>query len=286
MRNAGLGSWPGTKAAHHPGPRTLSGSRVRQLPMRVSPSAFAARRPGWPGLGVRHGDRVAWFSANHPSALETLFACGQLGGIWVPLNARLTAPEAQYILEHAGATVVVYGADQAPQAADLASATPAVRSWVAVESPLAGAASPQPIGYERLLAEADPELRDEPVSLDDPCLIMHLRHLPGAERRRAHPWQHDLERGQSATRLRPGGRRAHARAGTPLSHRRHQRHRQPDAASRRMRGYRPGPRPLLPRSTWRSSGSGSTRSSPFPPCSTRSHASPPSLPRTCRRCVA
>ena len=47
------------------------------------------------------GDRVAWTGGNHPSALETLYACGQLGAIWVPVNARLTAPEAEYVLTHA-----------------------------------------------------------------------------------------------------------------------------------------------------------------------------------------
>ncbi len=84
------------------------------LRVRQAAAALAA-------CGVRAGERVAWFSANHPSALETLYACGQLGAIWVPLNARLTAPEARYILEHSGACVVVHGGAQSPQAAALAA---------------------------------------------------------------------------------------------------------------------------------------------------------------------
>ena len=82
-------------------------------------------------LGVRPGDRVAWMSANHPSALETLFACGQLGAIWVPVNARLTAPEAQYILQHSGASVVVHGHDVAALAAGLQDRVQSVSSWIA-----------------------------------------------------------------------------------------------------------------------------------------------------------
>jgi len=178
MRNAGLGSWPER--------------RLRMTPDRdaiwfegrtTSHAGFAERvrrtAAGLAGLGVRHGDRVAWFSANHPSALETLFACGQLGAIWVPINARLTVPEAQYILEHSGATAVVHGCDQAAQAADLVSAVPAVRSWIAIEPPPDGAGSAQSISYERLLAEADPRPRDEPVGLEDPCLIMYTSGTTG-----------------------------------------------------------------------------------------------------------
>ena len=168
MRNAGLGSWPERRLRITPDRDALWFEG-----QTTSHAGFAERvrrtAAGLAGLGIRRGDRVAWFSANHPSALETLFACGQLGAIWVPLNARLTAPEAQYILEHSGATVVVYGADQAPQAADLPSATPAVRSWVAVESPVAGAASSQPIGYERLLAGPIPSFGMSPSASTTPA---------------------------------------------------------------------------------------------------------------------
>ncbi len=87
------------------------------LRVRQAATALAA-------CGVRPGDRVAWFSANHPSALETLYACGQLGAIWVPLNARLTGPEAHYILEHSGACVVVHGSAQSTQASALAGQLP------------------------------------------------------------------------------------------------------------------------------------------------------------------
>jgi fatty-acyl-CoA synthase len=127
------------------------------------------------GLGVRPGDRVSWLSSNHPSALETLYACGQLGAIWVPVNARLTAPEARYILAHSGATVVFHGRDQADLAASLKDQVPDVRSWIEVEPSEAGPSLP----YEQLLADADPVRRDEQVTLDDPCLIMYTSGTTG-----------------------------------------------------------------------------------------------------------
>ncbi|PZA19175.1 AMP-binding protein, partial [Modestobacter versicolor] len=108
MRNAGLGSWPERhlrSSPHKPalwfeGATTTHGEFA--LRVRRAASALA-------GLGVQRGDRVAWLGANHPAGLETLYACGQLGATWVPVNARLTPPEAQYVLEHSGASLVVHG---------------------------------------------------------------------------------------------------------------------------------------------------------------------------------
>jgi fatty-acyl-CoA synthase len=50
------------------------------------------------GQGIRQGDRVALLSPNHICYFELLFACGQLGAIFVPLNWRLSANELNYIL--------------------------------------------------------------------------------------------------------------------------------------------------------------------------------------------
>ncbi len=43
-------------------------------------------------LGLRRGDRIAYLGPNHPSYLETLFAAGTLGAVFVPLNPRLAGP--------------------------------------------------------------------------------------------------------------------------------------------------------------------------------------------------
>jgi fatty-acyl-CoA synthase len=57
--------------------------------------------------GIRRGDRVAYLGFNHPSFLLTLYACTQLGAIFVPLNFRLTGPELTFIIGDAGASVLV-----------------------------------------------------------------------------------------------------------------------------------------------------------------------------------
>lgn len=48
--------------------------------------------------GIAKGDRVALLSPNHLCYFELLFACGQLGAIFVPLNWRLAPNELDYIL--------------------------------------------------------------------------------------------------------------------------------------------------------------------------------------------
>jgi fatty-acyl-CoA synthase len=95
----------------------------------------------------------------------------------VPVNARFTVPEAQYVLENSGATVVVHGREQGSSADTLRTAVPGVRHWAAAETPLEGGADS--LDWENLLADADPVLRDEPVTLDDVCLIMYTSGTTG-----------------------------------------------------------------------------------------------------------
>ncbi len=176
MRNAGLGSWPERRLRISPqkpaiwfeGTTTTHGefaSRVRRAAAALD------------GLGVRRGDRVAWFGANHPTALEMLYASGQIGAIWVPVNARLTAPEARYVLDHSGAGLVVHGREHGTTADVLRAELPDVRHWIAAETPPAGGADS--LDWPQLLGDAAPVQRDEPVSDDDPCLIMYTSGTTG-----------------------------------------------------------------------------------------------------------
>ena len=48
------------------------------------------------------GARVAYLGANHPAFLESLFATASLGAIFVPLNARLSAAEIDFMLADFG----------------------------------------------------------------------------------------------------------------------------------------------------------------------------------------
>ncbi|MEV7966344.1 long-chain fatty acid--CoA ligase [Sphaerisporangium sp. NPDC088356] len=162
MRNQGLGSWPGRRARMTPERVALSHDgrqwTYAELHERVDRLASALR-----GLGVRHGDRVAFLGLNHPALVETFFAAGALGAVFVPLNTRLTAPELTYIVRDAGADIVICGAEHE----EVGAALPVARRVMVGGE------------YEGLLAGGDPEPLDEPVGPDEPCLIMYTSGTTG-----------------------------------------------------------------------------------------------------------
>jgi len=57
--------------------------------------------------GIGAGAVVGLLSYNCPEFLETVFAANFLGGIAMPINWRLAAPEVRYILEHSEARALV-----------------------------------------------------------------------------------------------------------------------------------------------------------------------------------
>jgi fatty-acyl-CoA synthase len=60
-------------------------------------------------LGVRPGDRVAFYVSTSENSAATYFACQLLGAVAVPLNFRLAAGEVAHVLQDSGARILVYG---------------------------------------------------------------------------------------------------------------------------------------------------------------------------------
>ncbi|MEV5613797.1 o-succinylbenzoate--CoA ligase [Streptomyces sp. NPDC052225] len=170
MRNEGLGSWPARRARKTPHRTALIHDDTRttyaELHARCTRLAHALR-----ARGIRRGDRVAYLGPNHPSYLETLFAVGALGAVFVPLNTRLAGPEIAYQLADSGARALVHAPGHAALVASLPPDTP-VRTYIEVGT-----------AYEDLLkttAPAPPRPPiDEPVSGDDTCIIMYTSGTTG-----------------------------------------------------------------------------------------------------------
>ena len=60
-----------------------------------------------------HGERVAIVSPNSGRFLASFFGVSGYGRVLVPINFRLTAEEIAYIVEHSGASVLLYDPDLA-----------------------------------------------------------------------------------------------------------------------------------------------------------------------------
>ncbi len=58
-------------------------------------------------LGITQGDKVVLYMPNTKEFVYAYFAVLRLGAITVPVNARLTAQEVQYIIEHSEAKAVI-----------------------------------------------------------------------------------------------------------------------------------------------------------------------------------
>ncbi|WP_335981872.1 acyl-CoA synthetase [Streptomyces sp. CA2R106] len=161
MRNEGIGSWPARRARKTPHRTALIHGEhhhsYADLHERTTRLAHALR-----AAGIRRGDRVAYLGPNHPAYLETLFATGILGAVFVPLNTRLAAAEIAYQLQDSGVRALLH-------ASSLAGLVPAEVPWTVEIGPV----------YEGLLAAAATEPIDETVAQDELCLIMYTSGTTG-----------------------------------------------------------------------------------------------------------
>jgi fatty-acyl-CoA synthase len=164
MRNQGVGSWTARRARMSPDKVAVCSEdrewTYRDLHERATRLAHALA-----GLGVDHGDRVAYLGPNHPTFLETLFATGMLGGVFVPLNWRLALPELAYVVADSGTRVLIH----APAQAGMARRLPVRTVDVGEE-------------YERRLAAAPAQPIDEPVEPDETCMILYTSGTTGSPR--------------------------------------------------------------------------------------------------------
>jgi len=70
-------------------------------------------------LGVGPGEKVIWCGPNSPQVVAAIGATRKTGAVAVPLNYRLTADEARYVIGHSDAAVAYVDADHAPMFARL-----------------------------------------------------------------------------------------------------------------------------------------------------------------------
>jgi fatty-acyl-CoA synthase len=166
--NGGIGSWIERRARAAPdGVALIAGD----CSLTYSELACRTRRlaNGLRTLGVVKGDRVAWLGPNHPAFLESLFAAGLLGAVMAPVNHWLNEAEISWILQDTKPRVLLQ---------HIAAGATAVRGpgsrHVAVGGSLDGAAD-----FEALIAGSSGHAIEEPVGLDELCLLPHTSGTTG-----------------------------------------------------------------------------------------------------------
>jgi fatty-acyl-CoA synthase len=173
MRDQGLGSWPVRRRRLSPDHVAFVHGATRrtyaELDDRTRHLAAALR-----DIGVERGDRVAYLGPNDPTLLETLFATAALGGVFVPLNWRLTASELTYIAADCGATLLVHAAAMADAAGAVAGdGSTALRRLVELGPAFEDMATGGGAGGGALAPV------DAAVGLDDPAVIIYTSGTTG-----------------------------------------------------------------------------------------------------------
>jgi long-chain acyl-CoA synthetase len=149
------------------GDATLSYAQLDQLSDRVAASLTAG--------GLAPGDRVGLQLPNIPQFVIAYFGILKAGGVVVPMNVLLKAPEIAFQLENSGArTLITFGgfADEAAKAAETAAVT---SLYVVGETATPVASAP----FETLLAGDAPGPQLAARSPADPAVIIYTSGTTG-----------------------------------------------------------------------------------------------------------
>jgi long-chain acyl-CoA synthetase len=141
-----------------------------ELARRVDALAAALR-----SLGIEVGDRIAILDFNSSRYLEAYYAAAQAGFVLLPLNARLSPPEIEYILNDAGAKVLLVSQQFFPLVEEVRSNIGSLKNIVAY------GAGPSPQGtwdYEELIAKGGTAPRAD-TAPHDICQIYYTSGTTG-----------------------------------------------------------------------------------------------------------
>jgi fatty-acyl-CoA synthase len=171
-----VGEWPTRWAKRYPGEPCLKYQDLEltkgEFNSRVSRLANAFQE-----MGLRKGERVGVLMANSHVFLEILFALSKIGGIMVPLNFRLVAPELGYILNDSEPRVLVYSPEFLELVKELRGKVPTIERFICEME----GGDPGDLEYEAWIAnesDREPKTASE-VVLDDPHFIMYTSGTTG-----------------------------------------------------------------------------------------------------------
>ena len=160
--------------------------------------------------GVVRGDRVAILLANRAAFIEAVFGAARLGAIALPINTRLAPPELRQIFDDAGPRVLLYESELEERV---------VRACAGMrDAPHCIAVGAQPDAYEAALAAHAPTFSIEPVSPDDPMILMYTSGTTGTPKGALLPHRKTLANSLNAQLFFDASSRDRALVVVPLFH--------------------------------------------------------------------
>lgn len=120
-------------------------------------------------LGVRKGDKIALLLPNCPEFLFVVFAAAKIGAVFVPINTAYTAEEAEYVLHHSEATLLMTSPEFLALVESMRERIPNLKRIVFTEP----ADLPESLSWEEFLSAAGDDPSRDTVRAHDLASITY-----------------------------------------------------------------------------------------------------------------
>src|SRR5699024_9976410 len=178
----GFGNWPTIHALRNPSRPAFIDAATGHVSTWVEFEERTNRlAEAMSARGVSPGDRVGLLTLNSVAMMEIYFAVAKLGAISVPINARLTASEVNYILRDSGVSFV-FESSVLSGVMDEAIGDTSIRERVVVPAADSAADSGVPSAYEQFLQTGQPH-RVEREVVPTPSASSCTRRAPPASQK-------------------------------------------------------------------------------------------------------
>ncbi len=171
-----LGSLLRRTARKHPDRVALVSQEGKRLTYRDFEDLSNRFANGLLRLGIKKNDKIALLSLNSNEQLIAFFGIFKMGGILVPINARLATAEMAWILEHSESTCMIFSHDFQVRHEALQSQPLELRTHIVIGDK---ASSGEVVTFEEVLDQGGGEEPPVEVLGDDVALLVYTAGTTG-----------------------------------------------------------------------------------------------------------
>ena len=150
-------------------------------------------------FGIKKGDRVGIQLPNCVEVTQSFFAISKIGGIFVPVNPRLSASEGAYIYQDAGIKVLISSKQYLPKIRDACREANQLKNIILIDE----VDQPNILSYQTLVSQNSEYLDIEDTDNDDIAAILYTAGTTGTPKGVAlsHYYFYSAAAGNSETEL-------------------------------------------------------------------------------------